>query len=196
MVPNMDGRPVLIFFLRVLAWLPLTFAVWYYFSILLTRPIAWAIDGLLPNLFSPVIADIRQNGYQLTILAKITSPAGTLGLLRFDINTLLYSNCLPLYTALVLASPGREVQKWGHWMIGLILLWLVAIFGVSLEILKYLIVEIPESSGEFAFPSWLINGLVLTDLYTNLLLPALSSLVIWIALNLNYIKQLTQRIEP
>ena len=196
MVPNMDGRPVLIFFLRVLAWLPLTFAVWYYFSILLTRPIAWAIDGLLPNLFSPVIADIRQNGYQLTILAKITSPAGTLGLLRFDINTLLYSNCLPLYTALVLASPGREVQKWGHWMIGLILLWLVAIFGVSLEILKYLIVEIPESSGEFAFHSWLINGLVLTDLYTNLLLPALSSLVIWIALNLNYIKQLTQRIEP
>ena len=130
----MDGRPVLIFFLRVLAWLPLTFAVWYYFSILLTRPIAWAIDGLLPNLFSPVIADIRQNGYQLTILAKITSPAGTLGLLRFDINTLLYSNCLPLYTALVLASPGREVQKWGHWMIGLILLWLVAIFGVSLVI--------------------------------------------------------------
>jgi hypothetical protein len=178
------------FFLKVLAWLPLTFSIWYYFSILFTWPIALAVDGSLPNLFFPVIAEIRQNGYQLTIVGRMFSSSGSVGLVKFDVNTLLYSNCLPLYTALVLASPGGEGQKWVRWLIGLALLWIVATLGVSLEILKYFLTEIPGALEILNLPSWAVNGLVLSDLYGNLLLPALAPLVIWIALNLDYIRQL------
>jgi hypothetical protein len=178
------------FFLKVLAWLPLTFSIWYYFSILFTWPIALAVDGSLPNLFFPVIAEIRQNGYQLTIVGRMFSSSGSVGLVKFDVNTLLYSNCLPLYTALVLASPGGEGQKWVRWLIGLALLWIVATLGVSLEILKYFLTEIPGALEILNLPSWAVNSLILSDLYGNLLLPALAPLVIWIALNLDYIRQL------
>lgn len=186
----MNNRPVLYFFLRVLVWLPITFSIWYYFSIIFTWPIAFAVDGSLPNLFSPVVAEIRQNGYQLTVIGRVYSSSGSVGLLRFDVNTLLYSNCLPLYTALVLASPGGEGQKWLRWLIGLVLLWLVATLSVSLEIMKHFLAEIPGAREILNFPSWAVNGLILSDLYGNLLLPALAPLVIWIALNLDYIKQL------
>lgn len=186
----MNNRPVLFFFLKVLAWLPLTFSIWYYFSILFTWPIAFAVDGLLPNLFFPVIADIRQSGYQLTIIGRIFSPSGSVGLLKFDVNTLVYSNCLPLFTALVLASSGGEGQKWLRWLIGLALLWLVATLGVSLEILKHFLSEIPGAREILNLPSWAVNSLVLSDLYGNLLLSSLAPLVVWIALNLDYIKHL------
>ena len=59
----MTNRPVLYFFIKVLAWLPVTFAVWYYMAIVVTWPVTWLVDGLMTHLLSEVISGIGQVGY-------------------------------------------------------------------------------------------------------------------------------------
>lgn len=194
----MDKRPVLLFFLKVLAWLPVTFGVWYYMAIVATWPVTWLVDGLLTGLFPDVISAIRQLGFDLEVAVHYIAqtsmsgmPAGAKGELVFEVNPLMYGYCLPLYTALILASPSEEGQKWFRWLVGLLILQLVEVWGVSFSILKTLAFQMgPEVSAQLAFSPWQLNAVALGYQFGFLILPAVSPLVIWVGFHADYLKQL------
>lgn len=194
----MDKRPVLLFFLKVLAWLPVTFGVWYYMAIVATWPVSWLVDGLMTGLFPDVISAIRQLGYELEVAVHYIArtsmpdmPVGAKGELVFEVNPLMYGYCLPLYTALILASPSEEGQKWFRWLVGLVILQLVEVWGVSFSIFKTLALQMgPEVSDQLAFSPWQLNAVALGYQFGYLILPAVSPLVIWVGFHADYLKQL------
>ena len=199
----MNKRPVLLFFLKVLAWLPVTFGIWYYMAIVATWPVTWLVDGLLTGLFPDVISAIRQIGYELEVavhfVAQTSMPGmsvGAKGELVFEVNPLMYGYCLPLYTALILASPSEEGKKWFRWLVGLVILQLVEVWGVSFSILKTLVFQMgPELSAQLAFSPWQLNAIALGYQFGFLILPAVAPLVIWVGFHTDYLKQLAPGID-
>jgi hypothetical protein len=183
----MRSRPIALFLLKVLLWLPVTLGIWYFMSIVITLPITWLLEGSLTNLFPEVFAAVRQTGYHLVVWAKTTA-AGDL--VRFEINSLPYSNSLALYTALVLASPGEEGQKWLRWLMGIAILLLVTTWGVGLEATKGVMAAIPAVGGHFTFPLWAGRAAFISSRYNVLVLPTIMPIMIWIGFNTRFLRQL------
>ena len=96
------------FVLRVVAWLPLTFAVWY-----LAAPILVWPDALLAELFTRSAFDwvkgVEQAGSLITFVTSLKLPdaanaSGAKAIVSVESNVLLFSFGLPLLAALILAA--------------------------------------------------------------------------------------------
>ncbi|MBK1720410.1 exosortase H-associated membrane protein [Thiocystis violacea] len=180
--------PTARFIASVFLWLPPCFGVWYFSSILTVLPLAWLLDAMMTGLFPDLIRAIEPHGN--TVLAVIkpalsairTCPAVDADLV-FEVNPQQYAYSLPLYTALVLATPCHEWAKAGYWMIGILLLFLVQAFGVAAEVTKILAFNINEATHvRLGLSRVGYEGLALTYQLGFLILPSVSPLLIWLAL--------------
>ncbi len=187
----MRSRPFTIFCLKVFLWLPVTFGIWYFMAIVITSAITWLVERSLTNLFSEVFAAVHQKGYHLEFLVKNTAGSGLAGC---DVNSLVYSNGLALYTALVLASSGEEGQKWLRWLMGITILLFVSAWGVGLGAIKTVMEVIPEVRGNFTFPLWLGRAISISSRYNVLILPTIMPVIIWIGFHKSFLKQLVPNI--
>lgn len=186
--------PVGRFFLAVLLLLPLTFCAWYYLAILITSPLTHVVDWVMAGLFPQVITSVEQQGYVLDVVTRFSPPstpglpAGPTGELVFELNPLIYGYSLPLYTALVLATPGNVNAKWGNWILGMLLLFPVQVWGVCFDILKTLLFRLgTEVGGQLGFSHWQIEGVALGYQFGSLILPAVTPVVLWIAFHRAYL---------
>jgi len=191
--------PITGLFLRVVVWLPLMFVAWYYMAIVLTWPVTWLTDQLIHHLFSEVIGSVRQSGYRIEVLTTLSPgaavgavvPKGVVPEITFSVNPLIYGYCLPLFSALVLSSPGSEGERWGRWFIGILLLYPVQAFGVSMEIVKTMLFRVgPQVGVELASAQWQYELTALGYQFGYLILPAVAPLVLWIALHQRFIATL------
>lgn len=199
----MKQRPVLLFFLRVLGWLPATFGLWYLIADLIIWPVFKLADIFLSFLLPYAIQSVTQVSHDVKVsvnlavptilLQKAGSNPGEMMVLEgeFLIRALLYSYCVPLYTALALATPGRAWARLKAWLLGMMILQLVQAWGVIFNVLKILLFEQgPQVSGILGFGFWSLNGVGLAYQFGYLILPSVAPIVIWIAQNGEYIKQL------
>ena len=97
------------FVLRVAAWLPPAFLVWYLAGPLLAYPIALLIRGVAKLALADIVQTVEQQGHLITIvstlratLATTESPAG--GVVSVEVDMLLYSFGFPMLAALILAA--------------------------------------------------------------------------------------------
>ncbi len=174
------------FILRVLLWLPVCFGAWYFLSILFTAPLASLVDALMTWLFPALIERVEQVGNALSVITRIqvSAPSGggeATGDLLFDLNPLKYGYCVPLYTALVLATPAEDGAKILRWVIGMSILLAVQVFGIGTEILKILAFDIGgEQARELmGFSAWGYEGLALAYQLGFLILPSVVPIMTW-----------------
>lgn len=192
----MPRSPVWRFFLPVLLWMPVTFAAWYLMAIVATLPVSFLVNWLLMGLFPDVISGIQQVGYHVEAAAYYTAQttAATRGMvaeLVFEVNALSYGFGVPLYTALILASPGEEGAKWVKWTVGVAILQITQTWGVSFDILKNLLFSSgPEVAEALSFAQWQMEVVALGYQFGYLILPAVAPLVIWIAFHSDYLETL------
>src|SRR5207253_3131315 len=97
------------FVLRVAAWLPLAFLVWYLAGPVLAWPIALLTEGVARLAFRDLIQGVEQQGHLLTIVSTLkpalaTTEQSVTGVISVEVNTLLYSFGLPMLAALILAA--------------------------------------------------------------------------------------------
>jgi hypothetical protein len=172
---------------KVGLWLPVSYAVWYFSSILSVVPLAEALDVLAGWVFPTLIDEIAPDGNKLLVTTSLTvenpDPSSTaVGIIRFKPNPLDYGYCLPLYTALVLASPGDLSRKVVRWTIGAAILFFVQLFGVSTMIMNTLVYDLNEHTRELLGLSTF--GYALMDVAYKLgflILPPVAPLLIWIS---------------
>ena len=96
------------FVLRVVAWLPLTFAVWYLAAPLLVWPVALLAELVARSTFDWV-KSVEQMGPLITFVTSLkpdqgANPAGVKAVLSVESNVLLFSFGLPMLAALILAA--------------------------------------------------------------------------------------------
>ena len=198
----MPRSPVSAFFIRVVFWLPVLFAVWYFMAIVATWPVAYLVEITLPSLFPELISSIQQFGHEIQTAVFFTppnppanAPKGMVAELVFDVNALIYGYCVPLYTALILASPSEEGEKWFRWVIGIVILQFTQAWGVSFDILKSLLFNTgPEVAAALAFEQWQMEAVALGYQFGYLILPAVTPLVIWVAFHGDFLKTLAPNI--
>jgi hypothetical protein len=178
--------------------MPVTFAAWYLMAVIATLPVTYLVNWLLMGLFPDVISGIQQAGYHVEAAAyyaaqspTATLPRGMMAELVFEVNALSYGYGVPLYTALVLASPGEEGAKWFRWTVGIAILQITQAWGVSFDILKNLLFSSgPEVAEALSFAQWQMEAVALGYQFGYLILPAVAPLVIWIAFHSDYLETL------
>lgn len=194
----MPASPVKSFLWRVLLWLPICFACWYLMAALFTLPVAWVSHFLLVSLLPEAVRAVEPSGQFLDIVTAIPPPPsaastaqGQIGELIFEINGLIYSYSLPLFTGLLLASPGSEKQKWLRWTFGAVVLLLVQAWGVSFDALKTILFNLgPDAAALVPMGDLGKNLVALGYQFGTLILPAVTPLILWIGLHREFLNQL------
>jgi len=195
----MPASPVKRFVLKVILWLPLCFAVWYYMKGVIGVPTFFLVDYIMTTWLPDFIKNIEFQGHLLNVvlqfappsLPDIDVPKGQVAELVFSVNSLMYGYSIPLYTALILATPDAEKSKWIHWITGFIILVLAQSWGVSFDILKTLLFRLdPGLSSQLGFSAFQKELVALGYQFGYLILPAVTPLVLWIGFHQEFLGQL------
>ena len=179
-------NPLSRFVLRVILWLPLCFAAWYFSSILWTLPVAQGSSLISAWLFPDLVEGLYQRGNLLQVVSAVAVPMpeqgpGAVGELVFTINPLSYGYSIPLYTALVLASPAEDATRALRWLLGTLLLFAFQLFGVLTNVLKILLLDLQaETAAVLSMPGWSHELLVIAYQFGYLILPPVAPIVLWV----------------
>jgi len=200
----MKLSPLQRFVLVTLAWLPVCFFLWWWVaSIWIGVPVriaGFALTHLWPSVFKSVV----QTGASFEVVTKILVLAeqdGRRGWAELILtpNPLVYGYSLPLYAALVLATPLSEARRYGQLLLGIGVIWLAWAFGMLGNVLKVVVYD----SGELAAAAAANAGLAPTPValcyqFGYLILPAIVPVLLWLGLNRPFTDSLTarQRKEP
>lgn len=190
------------FILRVVLWLPLCFAAWYFLSILFVIPLGAALDLFMTWLFPSVVKQVGPHGNSLVVVTALTTDLETakgmgIGNLTFELNPLIYGYCVPLYTGLLIASPGSYENQLLQWIGGMLVLYFVQIFGISADILKTIAFYLgPQARSLLGYPPWGYEVIALAYQLGYLILPAVMPLAIWFSQSRDFIATLSVRNPP
>lgn len=173
------------FALRVFLWLPVVFVVWYFLSILWISPFAALMDLVMVAVLPGLLEAIVQDGTLLTVITRLSlipgdSQAGVAGDILFDLNPLKYGYSVPLYTALVLASVGRDLTRIRRWIFGMLVLCMVMFFGSATDLLKTLVFDLSAQTVPTGqFPVWIDEPIALAYQLGYLILPSVAPIMLW-----------------
>lgn len=182
--------PLTRFILVVLAWLPATFAVWYFAAPILLWPAALVSDGAMRVGFADLVRAVEQTGASVaftTTLKPGQSVAG--GVVTVDVNMLLYSFGLPLFAALTLAA--REPKRLRTLIIGYAVLVPAVAWGVSADFLKNVAITAPaQVASQTGFVAWQREAIAFAFQFGSLILPAIVPAIVWVLMHRRFLERL------
>jgi hypothetical protein len=193
--------PLARFILYVTLWLPVCFGAWYFLAILWVGPVATVTGGMTARLLPEVVESVKANGSALQILTLVqvtgaNIPERAVCEIVVDINPLTYAYGLPLYTSLLLASPGAEGEKWSRWLLGAMLLFAVVIFGVVANLLKVLVLDLHgHTEALISMTGWGKELIAVGYQFGYLILPPVVPVILWLVQFRDYVPRLTQASE-
>jgi hypothetical protein len=186
------------FVLRVVAWLPLTFAVWYLAAPLLVWPVALLAELATRSAFDWV-KSVEQTGPLLTFITSLTpaeaaSPAGVKAVLSVESNVLLFSFGLPMLAALILAA--REPRRVRMLLIGFVILLPFQTFSVVADFLKNAVILAgPAVASQTHISAWQRELIAFCYQFGTLILPTVAPAIVWVLMHRRFLERLSGRIK-
>jgi len=167
--------------IRVFAWLPVTFAVWYVTAPILLWPAAFLAELIGRMTWSDIIRGVEQARAELTFATtlKAGSAGAHGGEIIVGVDLLLYSFGLPLYAALVLAAkePGWPRRLFAGYAV---LMPFVA-WGALADFLKSVAITMgPQIASQTGFVAWQREAIAFSYQFGALILPTVVPLVAWV----------------
>jgi len=194
MLADSDSLPR--FVLRVIAWLPLTFAVWYLAAPLLVWPVA-----LLAELFTRSTFDwvksVEQIGPLITFVTSLkpvegANPAGVKAVVSVESNVLLFSFGLPMLAALMLAA--REPHRVRMLLIGFVVLLPFQTFSVVADFLKNVAILAPPAvSSQTGINAFQREVIAFCYQFGTLILPTVAPAIVWVLMHRRFLEKLSGR---
>ena len=177
------------FVLRCVAWLPVTFALWYFVAPVLLAPAVWLAQGVCALAVPDLVRGVAQSSTTVTFVTSLgvgqvarldAGQAAARGVVTVDVNLLLYSFGLPLYAALTLAS--RNLRWKRLLVLGYAVLLPFVTWGLVAEFLKNLAITSGAAiASQAGFSSWQREAIALAYQLGALILPAVVPVVLWVA---------------
>ena len=184
------------FVLRVVAWLPLTFAVWYLTAPLLVWPVA-----LLAELFTRSTFDwvksVEQMGPLITFVTSLkpaegSNPAGVKAVVSVESNVLLFSFGLPMLAALILAA--REPRRVRMLLLGFVVLLPFQTFSVVADFLKNVAILAPPAvSSQTGINAFQREVIAFCYQFGTLILPTVAPAIVWVLMHRRFLEKLSGR---
>jgi len=172
------------FVLRVAAWLPLAFLVWYLTGPILAWPIGLLTAAILKLGFADLVARVQQEGHLFTIVSTLKPALATTrelasGVVSVEVNFLLYSFGLPLLAALILAA--REAHPLRKLALGYVVLAPLVCWGLIAEFLKRVVFDTaPAVAAQTGFGPLQREVIAFAYQFGSLFLPTVAPAVFWI----------------
>jgi hypothetical protein len=182
--------PLFRFVLRVIAWLPPAFLVWY----VLAPVLLWPAELLCRAVAHATLADLvqRVEGHGGTLSFVTTLRPGEVasgGILTVDVNMLLYAFGLPLFVALTLAT--REPGTWRRLAVGYAALVPFVAWGVLADFLKNIAITAPpQVASQTGFGPLGRDIIAFAYQFGSLILPAVVPAVAWVLLHRAFLERL------
>jgi hypothetical protein len=181
------------FVLKVLAWLPVAFAVWYFGAPLLLLPVKLLLEGVTRAGLSDIVSAVEQNAALFTFATTLkpgTAVGGTA--ISIDVDGLLYSFGMPLFAALVLAA--RELRWPRTLAIGYAVQLPFVAWGVLADFLKNVaITSGPLIASQAGFSPLQREVIAFGYQFGSLILPTVVPAVTWVVTHRAFLEQLRDR---
>jgi hypothetical protein len=172
--------PLARFILVVLAWLPVTFAVWYFAAPAILWPSALLAELVARAGFGDLVRTVEQNG-SLVVFVTTLKPGQAVagGVVSVEVNSLLFSFGLPMFAALTLAA--REP----HWRralaIGYAALVPAVTWGIVADFLKNVAITSPaQVASQTGFSALQREAIAFSYQFGSLILPAVAPAIAWV----------------
>ena len=184
------------FVLRVVAWLPLTFAVWYLAAPLLAWPVALLAELITRSTFDWV-KSVEQMGPLITFVTSLrpdqgANPAGVKAVLSVESNVLLFSFGLPMLAALILAA--QEPHRVWMLLIGYAVLLPFQTFSVVADFLKNAaILAGPAVASQTNLDAWQREVIAFCYQFGTLILPTVAPVIVWVLMHRRFLERLSGR---
>ena len=185
------GRsPLARFVLAVLAWLPVTFAVWYFAAPLILWPATLLTELLARVGFGDLVTAVEQNAAVVTFATSLKAGQAIAGgVVAVEVNALLYSFGLPMFAALTLAAHEP------HWLralaIGYAALLPAIAWGVLADFLKNIaITAAPQVASQAGFSPVQRELIVFAFQFGSLILPAVAPAIVWVLTHRGFLERI------
>ena len=182
--------PLARFVVTVLAWLPVTFAVWY----LVSPALMWVVKllcalAVLP--FGDLVRAVEQSGSTLQFVTSLkpgqAAQAG--GVVSVSVDGLLYSFGMPMFAALTLAA--REPRRWAILAIGIAALLPFVTFGAVADFLKNVaITSGPLVASQTGFSAAQREMIAFAYQFGTLILPTVAPAAIWVVTHRTFLERM------
>jgi hypothetical protein len=182
--------PLARFIVTVLAWLPVTFAVWYVVApVLMFAVKALCMLAVLP--LGDLVSAIEQKGSTLvfvtTLRAGQAAQAG--GIVSVSVDGLLYSFGMPMFAALTLAA--REPKRWVILALGIVALMPFVAFGAIADFLKNVaITSGPLVASQTGFSAAQREMIAFAYQFGTLILPTVTPAIVWVVTHRAFLERM------
>ncbi|HEX7271351.1 MAG TPA: exosortase H-associated membrane protein [Casimicrobiaceae bacterium] len=185
------------FILRVAAWLPLAFLLWYIAAPLLVWPVALLTAAVAKIGFSSIVEGVEQQGRMLTIVSTLkptlaSTQNAASGVLSVDLNPGLYSFGFPMFVALTLAA--RQPQMLRTLLLGYVVLTPFVSWGLVAEFLKQIAFDAgPAVASQAGFTPAQREAIAFAYQFGTLILPAAAPAVFWVLTHRRFLAEFANR---
>jgi len=181
---------VLTFLGKVLLWMPVTFAIWYFVVPGIVYVSAFIVDVILSFFADHAIKSIEADGRQIKVITHFSDQA-------FPQKVMNYAYSFPFFLAMVLASPDSILGKIKKYAISIIPLFLVVIWGVFFGTLGVLAFYSGQEIAQQLNTTPTIRLLISLGFQLGkLIIPPLTPIILWLYLYRDYAHQLVPRLVP
>lgn len=185
------------FLLKILIWLPVTFVVWYFVTPAILYLLSFLSKAVLTLLVGQAVVDVDVYERVLHIVtpfaAEKTNDVNK-GQLVFAINAMKYGYGLALFVAMLLATPDKMSNKLQNLYIGILILLIVQVWGVTFDTLQTLTFKlgmgIAETLNTTAFTRELI---ALGYQMGYLILPAVAPILMWFVMYQDHLAKMAPK---
>ena len=189
--------PLPAFIAKVLAWLPVTFAVWYFASPLLLWPVRWLLEALVQTGLRDLVRDVAQN-QAVFVFATTLHPGEALaatGNITVEVNGLLYAFGMPLFAALTLAAAAQRRAR--VLAIGYAVLLPVVAWGVLADFLKNVAITAgPLVASQTGFSALQREIIAFAFQFGSLILPTVIPAIAWVMTHRRFLERLREPAQP
>jgi hypothetical protein len=171
------------FVVATLAFLPLTFALWYFAGPLFTVPVELIVDAAARVALPDIVRSVEQHASVITFITSLRpgSAAGA-GAISVDVNALLYSYGTPMFAALTLAA--REPGWPRKLVIGIVVLLPLVGWGVLADFLKNIAFSAgPLVSTQTGFSLAERQAIAFAYQFGALILPTVAPAAVWVLMH-------------
>ena len=185
------ASPLARFLVKVFAWLPLAFAVWYFAAPALLWPVKLLLELVARFGFADIVAAVEQNAATMTFvtLLKPGDVTGRTTQLVVDVDGLLYSFGLPLFAALVIAA---RTPRWSRVLaLGYAVMVPFVTFGIFADFLKDVTLAAgPLVASQTGFVAWQREVIAFSYQVGALILPTIVPAVAWLLTHRTFLERM------